>query len=414
MQPNPAPNRWPASPIPAVSGSSPEADVLIACVRSPSDPLSADSLRVSLARITDWDALTDAALTHEMAGLLYRRVSELVPDAVPEAVLESWRARSAKLALRSLRMQRALVALCGALTAADVPVLAFKGPVIAEQLHGDPGARHFSDLDVVVHPRDVRTARGVALGLGYRDIDSIWLQANGLPEEHSAEQEIELQHPQTKTWLEVHWRIGPRYEENSLLADGLFERASKVEILGREVACLGRHDVVLALVVHAATHDWLRIEDAASLAAALAGMGDSEARDLEALATANGCLRRLRIGVLLLAELGSVSQPDGLASRARADRSALRLANTAAARLVASLGAPAPDEEPGPRGHIRRALWEARTLDTRKEYAWYVWRRLFRATEYDRPEDGATRRGLAGALAAQVRRQKRLWRGDRS
>ena len=43
----------------------------------------------------------------------------------------------------------------------------YKGPALAVQLYGNVALRQFSDLDILVHPRDVLLARDLLLAEGY-------------------------------------------------------------------------------------------------------------------------------------------------------------------------------------------------------------------------------------------------------
>src|SRR5450759_4668779 len=101
----------------------PAAAVLVACGRDPADQCASAVLRDALARVTDWEQLGDAALRHGMAGLLYRRVTDTCPAAVPAAVLAAWRERTLAVAQRSLRMQRQLLVQLERLAEAGVPAL---------------------------------------------------------------------------------------------------------------------------------------------------------------------------------------------------------------------------------------------------------------------------------------------------
>lgn len=387
------------------------ADVLIACVGDPSDPQTAALLRQSLAGVTDWEKLAASAVIHNMSGLLHRRVADLCPDAVASAVLEAWRTRSADVAIRSLRMQRELVMVLGVLAEAGVPALALKGATLSQQLYGDSTLRLFNDLDVLVRPESIRAARDVVIGLGYEDVHPLDASDKGLLELQRGEQEATFRRPRGDL-LEVHWRIGPRFAEDSLSAEGLFERAGEVELLDRRFPCLGPLDVTLALSVHAATHEWLRIEDAAAMRAALSRLRGSESRELEVLASSSGCARRLHIGVLLVASLTRLPLPEDLQAACRLDRTAQRLASAAARRLVASLTNATGDADPGPLVRARGALWEARNLDTIRASARYAWRRLFVPALRDRSGGAEDARGPMAALTTQMRRQARLWRRD--
>ena len=386
----------------------PAAAVLVACGRDPADQCASAVLRDALARVTDWEQLGDAALRHGMAGLLYRRVTDTCPAAVPAAVLAAWRERTIAVAQRSLRMQRQLLVQLERLAEAGVPALVLKGPAFSQQLYGDATLRHFIDLDVLVHPQDVAAAHDIALAGGL--VDSHPFDAVYEPMLQTHMQEIVLTHPATGLVLEIHWRVGFRFAADSLLADELFARAGRLELLGREVAGLGPLDVVLVLTAHAATHGWVKLEDVAAVAAGLRRLSATDAGALEALAAASGCRRRLHVGILLAAILTQAPPPAGLAAPAFADRLAKDLAAWAGARLLWADADSAALDERDLLERVRGVLWQARTLDTPGATVRHLWRRLFTSMARDWVEGGAAPEVPRGAAATFLRRQRRLWR----
>ena len=45
----------------------------------------------------------------------------------------------------------------------DIPVIAYKGPALAQTAYGDIGLRHFVDLDIMIHKQDVYRVKEVLL-----------------------------------------------------------------------------------------------------------------------------------------------------------------------------------------------------------------------------------------------------------
>ena len=373
-----------------IEDTPPLAAVLLACTRDPGDARTPAALRAALARVASappgapgWDALADAALRHGMSGLLYRRVVDLAYETVPQAVLLGWRQRAVAAGQRSLRMQRQLLQLLAALEAAKVQALAYKGPALSQQLYADAGLRHFTDIDLLVQPEDAAAAREVALAAGFaekHDFDAVPLSLL-----QDAEQEIGFSHPETGLQLDVHWRVGPRFAADSLLAEELFARAATVKLMEREVRTLGAHDVVLTLTIHASVHGWLKLEDVAAVAAALRRLTPAEAATLPALALEHGCQRRLHVGVLLAATLAAEELPALLTRPAHDDRRAKDIAARAGARLVWSVTAPEVLDTSDPRARAKGVLWEAVGLDSGPAAAKHLWRRLTTAGARDWP-----------------------------
>ena len=384
----------------------PQALVLCACSEDPLASDAASRLRTALDAVTDWPLLGVVASRHGMLSLLNRRVADLCPEAVPAAVRSSWRGAAVTIARRSLLMQRQLLAYFERLAEAGVPALVVKGPALAEQLYGDSTLRNFCDLDVLVRPEDVETARRVALGSGY--VERYPIDAISASRLQSGEQEMGFSHGRTGIALDLHWRLGPRITKDSLAADDLFARSGRVELLRREVPSPGPLDVVFLVAVHAATHAWPRFEDVAAMAAGLRRLSAAQAGELAALAAVHDCRRRLHIGVLLAAVLARVEPPAALARPAAADRLAKQLAAEAGARLLWSDGHKESRELQGAGAYAREVLWIARTLDDRPATARHLWKRLVTSGVPD--WDGGGGSSLRGAARQMVTRQRRLWR----
>jgi hypothetical protein len=394
----------PIDTTPPSDVATPLAAALLACTRDPGDTRTAAALRAALARVASappgepgWDALADAALRHGMSGLLYRRVVDLAYEAVPQAVLHAWRERAVAAGQRSLRLQRQLLHVLDALRGAGVQALAYKGPALSQQLYDDAGVRHFTDIDLLVRPEDAAAAREAALAAGFAE--KYAFDAVPLSLLQDAEQEIGFTHPETGLQLDVHWRVGPRFAADSLLAEELFARSATVELLDRPLRTLGPHDVVLTLTIHASVHGWLKLEDVAAVAAALRRLTPAEAATLPALALEHGCQRRLHVGVLLAATLAEEELPVLLTRPAHDDRRAKDIASRAGARLVWSVTAPEVLDTSDPRARAKGVLWEAVGLDSGPAAAKHLWRRLTTAGARDwpaaLPPDAAADQGAA-------------------
>ena len=320
-------------------------------------------------------------------------------------------------------MTRQLLLLLERLHAAGIPALAVKGPALSRLAYGEPTLRRFVDLDILVRPSDVPAARAVVEAAGLVADGSM----AGIPwaTVQAVEQEMVLIHPTTRLMVELHWRIGPRFAPDSLLADGLFARAGAVELLGRASPTLSRADSVLALTVHASTHEWNRLEDVATLCSLLRTFRDSDWRALSMLASAHDCRRRLAVGLCLARDLGGLSI-EGPYSCLAGSFGADRLAQEAEAFLSGSrpgwwlqflrIGfglddcATFQDERSGRLDRALGVLWQARALDSRRAGLRHLWRRFSTSGARDWTIAGdALPVWLPGPLAQLVRRQRRLW-----
>jgi hypothetical protein len=225
----------------------------------------------------------------------------------------------------------------------------------------------------------------------------------------SAEQELGLTHRTTGIHVDLHWRLGPRFEADSLPAEDLFSRSVEIWVLGRRIRALGPADVALAHSVHAATHEWSKVDDIAVMAAVLAALRPPDVALLQHLAAKYGCRRRLNIGVLLASTMAAADVPGPLLEVARADNVAKDLAAEAGALLLCTRVV----ERNAARGYAAGVLWQARALDCLLDTVSHLTRRLLTpgARDWD-SEVGPPLGGAGGVLAGvrlQLRRQRRLW-----
>jgi hypothetical protein len=139
----------------------------------------------------------------------------------------------------------------------QLPVLPFKGPVLAQTLYGDPGRRTFSDLDFLISPADFERAKAALAQLGYIPsanlnpaIERFWLR-NGY--------ERSFDGPGGKNLVELQWALLPRFYAIDLEVDGMLARSGRAVVAECDVRCLSPEDSLLVLSLHAAKHLWGRL-----------------------------------------------------------------------------------------------------------------------------------------------------------
>jgi hypothetical protein len=134
-----------------------------------------------------------------LLALVGSRLLEMVPDAPPnfEGAVAGAIARSR---LEAMAIDGSTAQFVSRLEAQAIPALPLKGPRLAEQLHGDPGMRASSDVDLLVPLDGLKRAVDIVRAEGYA-AQSAPRRRDGLPELH-----FELTHPSLPS-VEVHWRV---------------------------------------------------------------------------------------------------------------------------------------------------------------------------------------------------------------
>jgi hypothetical protein len=155
-----------------------------------------------LAADVDWAPLADTLRARKLLPTLGPRVLELAGGrattefaAAVEQAIEAGRRQGAFLQLISLRAMAVLAD-------AGIRSSALKGPLLGEDIYGDPGRRLSGDIDLLVAPEQLELAADVIRGLGY-EAPTDYVDDAGLPLLH-----LVLLHERGELPpIEIHWRV---------------------------------------------------------------------------------------------------------------------------------------------------------------------------------------------------------------
>jgi hypothetical protein len=144
---------------------------------------------------------------------------------------------------------RDLATVATALDAAALRWAVVKGPVLGYEVYGDPLARWFTDLDVVVAPQDFGDALTALERSGGVLLDRNWPQARRL-----RLSELTVRMPRG-TAVDLHWHVVSRADQRDRMpisTQDLLTRTRTVHLGGLAVPTFAELDTVLHLAVHGA------------------------------------------------------------------------------------------------------------------------------------------------------------------
>ncbi len=293
----------------------------------------------------DWQRFGDVASAHGTVLLVYPHVHQYLKGAMPRDVLRGIQSRYHLLRIHCEVRTAGLLRVLGALEAAGVDALTFKGPALATQAYGELGAREYNDVDILIHPEHIARADAALGDLGYRQDAWPWA-ADGLPGAtlRALGKDLGYLGADERVPVDLHWRL----TDPGLLAppslSAAWDRRAMLSVNGQDVATLNREDALLAAVTHGASHMWARLKWLCDVAELMRG---DVALDWERIlrdARATESMRSLHVATLLAHELLGARAPDGLIDEARADGVARGLALRVRLRLMSSADMPSEGE----------------------------------------------------------------------
>jgi len=296
----------------------PEAELLLCCARSRMTANMAARIEALLRESLDWEYLLRVANRHGLGPLLYRQLKAVSAERIPAVYAQQLAELFRRNAARNVILTGELCRLLRLFAARGLPVIPYKGPALAVYAYsGDLALRQFTDLDILVHERDLSQFREVLSAEGY------WSRLHPENSQHAAYmrlrgEQLFLQR-ESKIEIDLTWMLSPRYHSFKIDYERCWERLEKIEIQGTETWALAPEDLLLALCVHAGKHQWERLIWVCDVAETLAARPEMKWEQLVSLAEESGVRRMLWLGLLLAHEMLGASLPDWIVRRLEAD-----------------------------------------------------------------------------------------------
>jgi hypothetical protein len=292
----------------------PEERVVLLCARSGDvSPHVRAELEGLLRGPLNWDAALNAATEQSVLPLVHRTLSNHF-SALPPEVRQQADLRVRLIVAESLRLTSELVEALTALRDAGVSAIPFKGTTLALAAYGDIGARAFSDIDLLVRPAELATARQTLLDLGYTAAYPT-KAPRALLLRHATHEGLS----RGDTLIELHWRVANKPSQFGLDYEALWARVQHGSVAGLDVSYLPPVDLLILLCIHGNKHAWERLSwicDVAELLRSEAGLSGEE---VLAGADQAQCRRVVLLGMLLAKELLDAQLPEAVEHTIRAD-----------------------------------------------------------------------------------------------
>jgi hypothetical protein len=348
----------------------PEHELLLLCAHRG----SAASIRARIDELArgevEWDYLFRLARRHALLPLLYRWLEGV--DGLPAEFRARLREEFRKNATRNTLLAGEMARLARLFEAEGIPLLAYKGPALAQQAFGDIALRRFVDLDVIVRHKDARRAGELLQTLGY-------VKPEGLTESHEKFL-LRRQHNLAYTRdgglmiVELHWEVAPAHFAAVAVGEGVWERAVTVKLFGTEVRCPSPEDLLLALAVHGTKHLWEKLAWVCDVAALLNSRKDFDWSYVQERVKESHVERMLHLVLRLARGLTGAELPAGLFNKSEE-----KVLTELSAEVTASLFS---STEPEPIGFVRNVRFNLRARDHLRERLDYL-RFIFTPTDGD-------------------------------
>lgn len=137
----------------------------------------------------------------------------------------------------------------------DIRVLPFKGASLAVAAYRDVARRRFTDLDVLISPKDLAKASCLLINEGFVADGDLQLTPSLIKDEYH----LSFRRTQDACLIELHWQLFPRYFGFATDFNKLFKRSAQQNIPGGTVQAMSAEDSLITLSLHGAKHGWSQL-----------------------------------------------------------------------------------------------------------------------------------------------------------
>jgi hypothetical protein len=331
----------------------PEKQLLICCARTKITSSVAEEMRGLVGSPLDWDLLIREAMNQALTPLLCRHLPAVASDLLAQQCLEQLADTGRALAIRSLALTGELFTILNEFQSRGVPVVSYKGPVLAAQAYGDIALREFEDLDMILRQRDMAKASEVMVNLGYRPKFPWALSATAsrsfTPAEYGYRNDARLM------MVELHSERTLRHFPLPAQIDDFMSRLVTIFVAGQALQTFSPEDTLLLLSIHGSKHFWSQLSWIADIAEFVHLHPQLDWQQVSARARAMRSNRMLTVSLALALRFFAPPLPPDVLRRVESDSEAKLIAGHIENQLLSDR-----PREPGAiaRFHLRRHMLE--------------------------------------------------------
>lgn len=277
-------------------------ELLFCCARTTVDEETANRIQLLIDQGVSWNYLIRNAVYHRVASLLYLNTRQFFfSNSVQKKYLYKLQSIYKSITKRNLFLVLKMVKIINLLETKQIPIIPYKGPVLAFQAYKNIALRCFVDLDIRVHSDNYVETRNILFEHGYRLMSDFGWECSLIDDEHEVS-------------IDLHQEFFPEILNTCPDFQSLYQRLEVLPILSGEIKTLCPEDMLLILCIQlikdGLESNPLRLIKVCDIAELLRAHPDLNWEQIFNEARKLGCQQMLVVSLSVVHELLGVSLPD--------------------------------------------------------------------------------------------------------
>jgi hypothetical protein len=213
-----------------------------------------EQIKACLGERLDWQAVIKIAARHSVLPLVFLTMKHHFRNEIPENIYLKFERIFLLNTGRAVQAEHQIRLIVDSFAEKPIPLIVYKGPVLAKQIYGQISCRSFVDIDLLIRTEDIDAAYQILSSMGFECSTKL----------HSAEfatlyryaHHLQFYHAKGKMLVELHWDIVQRNRASTVSTALLFERRHFLQMDDWKCPVLHPHDLLFVLAIHGAKHSW--------------------------------------------------------------------------------------------------------------------------------------------------------------
>lgn len=286
----------------------PEIQLIIYCSESVITARQNAQITALLHQPLNWTYILKVASRNGVLSLICWNLLQNFDEHLPSEIKEQLNNHFQYYAQRNMFLTGKLREVVSFLNSKDIPVLSFKGPLLAIQAYGNIALRHFGDLDILVQPKDLKKSIDLLIANGYDPINGVnWLNKNDWYV--SRRKDVLLVSKENKVVVELHWKLSGTHFALPIEMNSLWEKSETLNLAGNELRTFSFNHLLIYLCLHGSRHGWERFGWICDINELTGSKEISDWEQISSDAKRLGCENALNFGLFLVHEFFGKSFP---------------------------------------------------------------------------------------------------------
>ena len=295
--------------------------IIVACSAPNSVCIHRDKITPLISTVTDWQRLLQTATHLRALPIVSDRLLNIAQQptetSIPKAISEKMNNALIAASVRYARMTHALLLVMEALRRNNIEALTYKGAVLAHTIYDTPSLRHFDDIDILVHNKDMSIARETIAKLGYQEIQKLPPSLEKSP--FRPNRPYTMMSKDGSHTIDLAATLHQSYYAPRLWESQIWDNRRMITLENTPIPTLSQETQLLYLCVHGAKHLWSRPSWIADVAGILTTKKQPDYQKTIQLAKKRDELKMLLIAASLAKEAYNIPLPPELTDKIHQD-----------------------------------------------------------------------------------------------